>query len=156
MPQTFRSLLVLAVLAAISGNVAALSRRDQAGVDALDQRMQAAENRYREAVVKIGNADPEGQKQSDAAIEDMEDVVADCMKQRGCSVPTMLAAYKRLLKLNADAEAEVSEEEPADDHVSTLTADVPEVARAAQLLSDDHRFDKMVQFNPAVQAGIRR
>ena len=156
MPQTFRSILVLAVLAAISGNAAALSKRDQAGVDALDRRMQAAEARYREAVVKIGNADPEGQKQSDAAIEDMEDVVADCMKQRGCSVPTMLAAYKRLLKLNADAEAEVSGEEPADDHVNPLTADVPEAARAAHLLSDDHRFDKMVQFNPAVQAGIRR
>ncbi len=43
-----------------------------------------------------------------------------------------------------------------DDHSSPLTADVPEAARAAHLLADDHRFDKMVQFNPAVQAGIRR
>jgi membrane-bound lytic murein transglycosylase D len=77
MPQKLRSILVLAVLAAISGNVAALSRRDQAGVDALNQRMEAAENKYREAVVMIGNADPEGQKQSDAALEDMEDVVPD-------------------------------------------------------------------------------
>ena len=33
---------------------------------------------------------------------------------------------------------------------------MPEAARAAHLLADDHRFDKMVQFNPAVQAGIRR
>ncbi|KQY52090.1 transglycosylase SLT domain-containing protein [Lysobacter sp. Root494] len=156
MSQKFRSILVLAVLAAISGNAAALSRRDQEGVDALNQRMQAAETRYREAVVMIGNADPEGQKQSDAALEDMEDVVADCMKQRGCSVPTMLAAYKRLLKLNADAEAEASDEEADEDHASALTADVPEAAHAAHLLSDDHRFDKMVQFNPAVQAGIRR
>jgi membrane-bound lytic murein transglycosylase D len=156
MPQKFRSILVLAVLAAVSGNAVALSRRDQAGVDALNQRMQAAETKYREAVVMIGNADPEGQKQSDAALEDMEDVVADCMKQRGCSVPTMLTAYKRLLKLNADAEAEASDEEADEDHVNPLTADVPEAAHAAHLLSDDHRFDKMVQFNPAVQAGIRR
>jgi len=148
--------LVLAVLAAFSGNAAALSRRDQANLDALNQRMQAAEAKYRDAMVRIGNADPEGQKQSDAALEDIEDVVADCMKQRGCSVPTMLAAYKRLLKLNADAEAEASDEEVDEDHASPLAADVPEAARAAHLLSEDHRFDKMVQFNPAVQAGIRR
>lgn len=155
--QKFSSILAVAVLAAMSGNVAALSRRDQANVDALSQRMQAAETRYRDALVLIGNADPEGQKQSDAALEDMEDVIAQCMKQRGCSVPTMLATYKRLLKLHADAEADASEEEPeGDDHASPLAADVPEAARAAQLLSDDHRFDKMVQFNPAVQAGIRR
>ena len=150
------SLVVLAVLAALSGNAAALSRRDQANLDALNQRMQAAEAKYRDATVMISNADPEGQKQSDAALEDMEDVVADCMKQRGCSVPTMLAAYKRLLKLNADAEADASDEEVDDDHANPLAADVPEAARAAHLLSDDHRFDKMVQFNPAVQAGIRR
>src|SRR3546814_8163273 len=37
-----------------------------------------------------------------------------------------------------------------------LAADVPETARAAALLDDSHRFDEMVQYNPAVQAGIRR
>jgi membrane-bound lytic murein transglycosylase D len=154
----FRSLLAVAVLAAISGNAAALSRRDQAGVDALNQRMQGAEARYRDAMVMIGNADPGAQKESDGALEDMEDVIAECMKQRGCSVPTMLASYKRLLKLSVDAEGEASEEEAddGDDHASPLAADVPEAARAAHLLADDHRFDKMVQFNPAVQAGIRR
>jgi membrane-bound lytic murein transglycosylase D len=154
----FRSILAVAALAAISSNAAALSRRDQANVDALDQRMQAAETRYRDGMVMIGNADPEGQKQSDAALEDMEDVITACMKQRGCSVSTMLAAYKRLLKLNADAEADASgdEEVDEDDHSSPLAADVPEAARATHLLADDHRFDKMVQFNPAVQAGIRR
>lgn len=156
MLQKSGSFLFLAVLVAFSGNAEALSRRDQANVDALNQRMQAAEAKYREAAVMIGNANPEGQKQSDAALEDMEDVVADCMKQRGCSVPTMLAAYKRLLKLNADAEAEASDEAADEDHANPLAADVPEAARAAHLLSEGHRFDKMVQFNPAVQAGIRR
>ena len=93
MLQKSGSLLVLAVLVALSGNAAALSRRDQASLDALNERMQAAEARYRDAMVRISNADPEGQKQSDAALEDMEDVITECMKQRGCSVPTMLAAY---------------------------------------------------------------
>ncbi|WP_460710867.1 transglycosylase SLT domain-containing protein [Lysobacter terrae] len=158
MQLMFRSILAAAVLAAISGNAAAVSRRDQANIDALNTRMQAAEAKYRDAMVMIGNADPDGQKQSDAALEDMEDVIAECMKQRGCSVPTQLATYKRLLKLNVDAEADASEEEPEsdDDHAGTLAADVPEAARAAHLLADDHRFDKMVQFNPAVQAAIRR
>jgi peptidoglycan lytic transglycosylase D len=158
MPQMFRSILAAAVLAALSGNVAALSRRDQSNVDTLNQRMQAAEAKYRDAVVMIRNADPDGQKQSDSALEDMEDVITACMKQRGCSVPMMLTAYKRLLKVNADAEADASDEEVGDedDHSNPLAADVPEAARAANLLADDHRFDKMVQFNPAVQAGIRR
>ncbi|MFC5569328.1 transglycosylase SLT domain-containing protein [Lysobacter yangpyeongensis] len=158
MQLMFRSILAAAVLAAVSGNAGAVSRRDQANIDALNQRMQAAEARYRDAMVLTANADPEGQKESDAALEDMEDVIAACMKQRGCSVPTLLATYKRLLKLHVDAEADASEEEPeaVDDHSSAVTADVPEAARAAHLLADDHRFDRMVQFNPAVQAAIRR
>lgn len=160
MPLMFRSVLAAALLVAISGNAAALSRRDQAAVDALDARMQAAEKKYRQAMVKVGNADPDAQQQSDAALEDMEDVVSDCMKQRGCSVPTLLGTYKRLLKLNVDAEAEAAEDDAGalghEAHASPLAVDVPEAARAAHLLADDHRFDRMVQFNPAVQAGIRR
>ncbi|TGQ66444.1 lytic transglycosylase, partial [Mesorhizobium sp. M8A.F.Ca.ET.207.01.1.1] len=43
------------------------------------------------------------------------------------------------------------------DHIGPLTADVPEAARAAALLNDKrHAFDSMVEYNPAVQAGIRR
>jgi membrane-bound lytic murein transglycosylase D len=148
-------------LAAIAPAATAASRRDQAATDALNARMAAAEQRYREATVKIGNNDPTGTAESDAALEDMEDVIAACMKQKGCSVPTMLATYKRLLKLQADAESQVVDEDDSDegddDHaIAALTADVPEAARAAELLSEDHRFDKMVQYNPAVQAAIRR
>lgn len=102
------SLLAVALLA-VGSDAAALSRRDQASIDALTQRMQAAEQRYREALVKIGNNDPAGTAEGDAALEDMEDVIAACIQQKGCSVPTMLATYKRLLKLNADAEAEAAE-----------------------------------------------
>jgi membrane-bound lytic murein transglycosylase D len=61
----------------------------------------------------------------------------------------------------ADAEAlalaggEADPFDPDPDH-RTFSADVPEAARAAHLLDDDHRFDDMVRLNPAVQAGIRR
>jgi len=147
-------------------DAAALSKRDAAAVEALNQRMAAAEQRYREALVKIGNAEPGAIEESNAAIEDMEDVVAACLKQKGCQVNDQMAVFKRLLKLNADAEAGGLDEDwddgdpmdPDPDHVGDtgLAADVPEAARAAALLDDGHRFDEMVQYNPAVQAGIRR
>jgi len=154
------SALAVVLLAAISVDASAASKRDAAATEVLNQRMQAAEAKYRDAAVLISNADPEGTRISDEALEDMEDVVAACLKQRGCSVPTMLAAYKRLLKLNADAEADASDDEAEGDSdhdmAGSMASSVPEAARAAELLEADHRFDKMVQFNPAVQAGIRR
>ncbi|MFT4246488.1 MAG: transglycosylase SLT domain-containing protein [Pseudomonas sp.] len=136
-------------------------------LDALDQRMQAAEKRYRDGVVLVNNADPKGQRETDAALEDMEDVIDACIKLRGCQVNTLLAGYKRLLKAEVDAQAPAGDDADADgddalleadpDHVGPLAADVPEAARAASLLNDQrHVFDNMVQYNPAVQAGIRR
>ncbi|MGH8076141.1 MAG: transglycosylase SLT domain-containing protein [Lysobacter sp.] len=151
--------LAVAALLVLPLDANALSRRDQAAVDALNQRMQAAETKYREAMVKVRNADPEGQRLSDSALEDMEDVIAACTKQRGCSVATQLAAFKRLLKANVDAQAPAE-----DDSDSTLVdepidaaGNVPHAAGAAALLTaEGQRFVKMVQYNPAVQAGIRR
>ncbi|MEH6422064.1 transglycosylase SLT domain-containing protein [Pseudomonas sp. CGJS7] len=155
----FAPLAAALALCSLSPQAAALSKKDQAAVDALTQRLQSAETRYQSALVKIRNADPSGRQDSDAALEDMEDVIAACLKQKGCQVNTMLAGYKRLLKATADASA--STDEDADDggqlDSEGLAADVPEAARAAALLSaDGQRFVKMVQYNPAVQAGIRR
>jgi membrane-bound lytic murein transglycosylase D len=162
-PTAFVSLLLV-----VSADVSALSRRDQANVDTLNQNMASAEASYRQALVKIGNSDPDGQKQSDAALEDMEDTITACGKQRGCQVSTLLATYKRLLKLTADDAMQAGDEDddeidPNDadpDHTGehgAMVSDVPEAARAASLLDDrSHRFDSMVQYNPAVQAAIRR
>jgi membrane-bound lytic murein transglycosylase D len=168
------TLVLLAALVAIP-DAAAASRAQPADPAA---RMSAAEARYRQALVKIGNAAPDGQVESDAALEDMEDAVAACSKLRGCEVSNLLATYKRLLKLEADAEGGLVDDDDIDpmdidpDHngpgrAGTLAADVPEAARAAQLLDGSppdgtlfnggtHRFDDMVQYNPAVQAAIRR
>ena len=68
----------LSVLLTVSTDAAALSRRDQTNIDTLNQNMAAAEARYRQALVRIGNSDPDGQKQSDAALEDMEDTITAC------------------------------------------------------------------------------
>ena len=140
-----------------------VSSRDREASEVLAQRMAAAEKRYGDALVLSANSDPRGTTEGDAALEDMEDVMDACIKQRGCQTHTLLTAYKRLLKQNVDAESSASEEEvvldPLDDgsdHAAGLTS-LPEAARAANLLNDQrHDFDKMVEYNPAVQAGIRR
>lgn len=158
---------VLAVLALLSlaPTAHALSKRDTEKVAALDARMAAAEKRYRDALVLVNNSDPKGTAEGDAALEDMEDVIDACIKQRGCLVANQLSTYKRLLKARADAEAPASDEPEDDDtllqadpdHIGPLATDVPAAARTASLLNDQqHDFDKMVQYNPAVQAGIRR
>jgi membrane-bound lytic murein transglycosylase D len=156
-----RSLSLLAILlcAAWPGHdVQAQSRRVR-DVEALNMRMAAAEGRYREAMVKVSNNDPAGLLESNAALEDMEDVIAACIKLKGCPIATLLASYKRLLKADADARAADAEGDDEDAFVESElpTANVPRTAEAAALLSaDGQRFVKMVQMNPAVQAGIRR
>ncbi|MFS2042542.1 transglycosylase SLT domain-containing protein, partial [Stenotrophomonas geniculata] len=159
-------LLALAGLVSLAPDAHAqrVSARDKVKVDALQQRMTVAEKRYSDALLLVANADPKGSNEADAALEDMEDVLNDCVKQKGCQMGTLLASYKRLLKHDADAAAsdDVADEggdrlEADPDHIGPLTADVPEAARAAALLNDKrHAFDSMVEYNPAVQAGIRR
>ncbi len=157
-------LAVAVSLLMMSPAAAALSKRDQAAVDSINQRMEAAEQRYRDALVKVGNNDPDGAAESNAAIEDMEDAVDACVKQKGCQVTRQLTVFKRLLKLEVDAQADEDDDgsdpmDPDPDHVGDtgIAGVVPEAARAASLLDDkSHRFDAMVQYNPAVQAGIRR
>ncbi|WP_045736905.1 transglycosylase SLT domain-containing protein [Xanthomonas sp. MUS 060] len=176
MPFTFRLSNVWSVGAAMvllcavpAAHAARVSARDQAAMAVLDQRLAAAEKRYNDAMVLVGNNDPKGTQQSDAALEDIEDVIQACIKLRNCQVGTYLGAYKRLLKAktdaqgtasDADADVATDEAQPlqADpDHISPLAADVPEALRAARLLNDKrHAFDSMVEYNPAVQAGIRR
>ena len=172
MPVSFRAMPLLAILALLPLAMPALARvsaKDQAAADALAQRMQAAEKRYTGALVLTSNSDPKGQAESDAALEDMEDVLDACAKQKGCQMHTLLATYKRLLKEKVDAESDaegddlVGENDSTDplddgsDHSVPASSNVPDSARTARLL-DDHRhpFDSMVEYNPAVQAGIRR
>ncbi|WP_312317564.1 transglycosylase SLT domain-containing protein [Stenotrophomonas sp.] len=161
-------LLALAALFTVAPQAQAqrVSARDKVKIEALEQRMATAEKRFADAQVLVANADPKGRNESDAALEDMEDVVSACVAQKGCQVSNLLTTYKRLLKSNADASGEEEQEiagsgpallEADPDHIGPLAADVPEAARAAALLNDKrHAFDNMVEYNPAVQAGIRR
>ena len=156
-------LALVLILSAPQALAQRVSARDREASEALSQRMAAAEKRYQDALVLGANNDPKAGPEGDAALEDMEDTLDACIKQRGCQVHTLLAAYKRLLKQKVDAEASASEDEPVydplddgSDHAGAAQS-LPEAARAARLLNDQrHAFDKMVEYNPAVQAGIRR
>ncbi len=162
-PRAPLALVAAVALLVCSGSAfARVSARDQAAADAIAARMAAAEKRYQDALVLTANSDPKGITEADAALEDMEDVLDDCIKQKGCQVHTLLATYKRLLKQEADTqdEDEWADLDPLDDgldHAAMVSGEVPEATRTAQLLNDKrHAFDTMVQYNPAIQAGIRR
>ena len=150
--------LLLSFLAVLSSLPAqAQSKRDTAASAALQQRMDAAEKHYRDAM--LAEDEEAAARASSAALSEMKAVIEACSKQRGCSVPTMLATYERLLKATPQLGEEVFDDEGEDpiDEGDFASADVPESANAASLLSEDgQRFVRMVQFNPAVQAGIRR
>lgn len=154
------ALLLATALPGLSiGEAAAQSKRERE-VNALQTRLTVAEARYREALVRIGNNDPEGIVESNAALEDMEDVIDACLKLKGCPVSQMIAGYKRLLKADVDGRIAARDgevEEDGEDLGDLPTGRVPRGAQAAALLADDgERFKRMVQMNPAVQAGIRR
>lgn len=157
--RLFLPLMLATAMVALAPDAQAQSRRDREAAAALEQRMQAAEARYREALVRVGNADPEGQAQADAALEDMEDVMSACVQQRGCQLPTLLASYKRLLKQETDAQDTLEAPEALDEGPAAapgMAGQVPEAARTVSLMGDERNMAYMVEFNPAVQEGIRR
>jgi membrane-bound lytic murein transglycosylase D len=155
----FSAFACIGLSALSAGEAQAQSRRER-DVAALKLKMDGAEARYRDALIKVENRDPNGLLESNSALEDMEDVIDACIKIKGCPVSTMLASYKRLLKTEIDELASDRDdgEEGGDEEPGNLpTGSVPQSAEAAALLTaDNERFMRMVQMNPAVQAGIRR
>ncbi len=136
----------------------AQSRRDLAAAQALQVRMDAAEKRYRDALLSDGDEEAAA-RSAEAAMAEIRAVIAACGRQRGCSMPEMLATYERVLKASPELSGEVFDDAADDpiDENDLANVPVPEEADAASLLSEDgQRFVRMVQFNPAVQAGIRR
>ena len=156
--SVFAAAFAIASLAALSAPGAhAQSKRDLAAASVLQQRMDAAEKRYRDGM--LADDEEAASAASSAALAEMKTVIEACAKQKGCSMPGMLATYERLLKASPQAGEELFDEDGQDpiDEADFTAADVPDEANAASLLSEDgQRFVRMVQFNPAVQAGIRR
>ena len=155
LPLAAFAVAVSAALAAPEAH-AALSKRDQAALDALNARLEAAEKRYRNAL--LGEDDEAAIAQADAAMADIKAAIEACGKQRGCELAPMLERYEALLKATpGDDELDDADALDLIDEADLTDTPMPGSADAAALLGEEgQRFVRMVQFNPAVQAGIRR
>ncbi len=112
----------------------------------------------RATAIEARHAAAEDADQRDAALVEMEKLVAECGRQRGCQVQPMMAAYRRMLQPPRVSDPELLDEGDEDEDPINIAGDaVPAGATADALLDErNKRFVQMVQFNPAVQAGIRR
>lgn len=141
------SMIVMAAAALASPQVLAQSRRDQAAVEQLQRTLQDAQHRYRQA--------GEGTPQAQAALRDADKVIADCATRKGCNVSAFLLQYRSMLQ-PAGGSA-VDDDVNGDDPIDFTADDIPPEATADALLDERNRaFAQAVQFNPAVQSGIRR
>lgn len=125
----------------------AQSRRDRANAETLARAMAEAKERY------AGSAGDS--TASAAALRDMDAAIAGCAKQRGCDLGGFLKTYREALQAGDDPEE--IDVGGGDDPIDFTADDVPAEAGADALLDErNRRFAEAVQFNPAVQAGIRR
>ena len=126
----------------------AQSRRDRAKIEVLKRDLAGAEARYRAAV-----GEPQA---SAAAVAQMEAAIAACAQQRGCELAEFLQVYRGALQAGTKEPQEL-DVGGGDDPIDFTADDVPPEAGADVLLDErNRRFAQAVQFNPAVQAGIRR
>lgn len=127
----------------------AQSKRDRASIETLRTIMTAADARYRAA---DGTA-----QAATAAVQDMEATIAACGKQRGCELAGFLQTYRAALQSQSGEDPDDLDVGGGDDPIDFTADDVPPEAGADALLDESNRrFADAVQFNPAVQSGIRR
>ena len=133
----------LLALAPVSADAQRLSR----AAAALIERARSAEAGFN------GAQDADAR---DRAVREMEAALAECGRQRGCPIEQLVPVYRRMLqpKPTEDVQDEGDEDENPIDIAGEA---VPQGATADALLDErNKRFVQAVQFNPAVQAGIRR
>ncbi len=154
--------LCLAFALTLASGAAAAAKADR--FDPLYKNMDAASQRYREARIKIQSGDETGMAALTKALEDLEDLAQQCLRQKGCDNTKVITQYEVLLKSedlkaqDKDMLGEDDDDPTLDDadHVpSPMTAGSPEAQRTMALLLDGHDFDQMVAMNQPVQAAIR-
>ena len=140
--------LVVAALLLSAPPAHAQSRRDRAKIEVLQRDLAGAEARYRAAT-----GEPQA---SAAAVAEMETAIEACAEQRGCDLAEFLKVYRDALQAGTREPHEL-DAGGGDDPIDFTADDVPPEASADALLDErNRRFAEAVQFNPAVQAGIRR
>ena len=140
-------LLSPVLLLAPALDAGAQSRRERASAETLTRTLAEARERY---VAADG-----GSPAATAALRDMDAAIAGCARLRGCDMAAFLQTYREALLAGEDpSELDVG---GGDDPIDFTADDVPAEAAADALLDERNRkFAQAVQFNPAVQAGIRR
>ena len=139
--------LCVAAIGAMSWPHTATAQRLSRAATAILEQAQSVETGFKAAE----DADAQA-----AAVATMEKLMADCGKQKGCPMDRLVPMYRAMLVPEEAADA--PDEGDEDENPINIAGDaVPQGATADALLDDrNKRFVQMVQFNPAVQAGIRR
>jgi membrane-bound lytic murein transglycosylase D len=146
------SLLVAVILAAVGFSAGAADR-----YAATYQKMDAAAQRYRAAQIRLARGDDAAMSDMTQALEDVEDLARECMKQKRCNSAKVITVYEGMLKshdLGPDMDM-VGEGDDLDDHASPIVQNSPQAQKAIGMLPDGHQFDAMVEFNEPVQAAMR-
>ena len=141
----------------------ALSRRVQEKNAQLQGRMHNAEMLYLQSVARAHNGDPDAMLTADKSLEDMEDILITCTKEKNCPIGNLLTSYKRLLKDRADDNNDASQSTSDQNSLHIEPSQIPLFTRASQqqmvsLFSKKNHAgtDIMVHYNAAIQVGIRR
>ncbi|MGY0503906.1 transglycosylase SLT domain-containing protein [Luteimonas sp. e5] len=136
--------------------VAALLMPQSAQAQRLSRAAQALVERAEAAQAKFDAAEDADAR--DAAIGDMEKVLTECGTLRGCPMAQLMPRYRQMLQPAPERGVdEIDEGDEDEDPINIAGDGVPDAATAEALLDDrNRRFIQAVQFNPAVQAGIRR
>lgn len=103
-----------------------------------------------EATVRAKDSSPEA---VNAALQTMQDAVLECARLKGCDQAPLLATFRGAVA----AQAAATVPGDSEDMIDFTADDVPREAQGDALLDESNRrFAQAVQFNPAVQSGIRR
>lgn len=149
-------LLVLALAIASGSPLAFAAKADK--TTQLQQQMEAASTRYREAQLKLRKGDEAAMAEMTRALEDIEDLAQQCARLKPCGAGKIIAVYEQLLKAHDFGPQEVLAGEDADPHahpISPILAGSPEARRSIGLLDSGHQFDRMVETTEPIQAAIR-
>jgi membrane-bound lytic murein transglycosylase D len=147
------SLLVAVLVGAVGISAAGAADRYAATY----QKMDEAAQRYREAQIRLAKGEDAAMTDMTTALEDVEDLARECMKQKRCNSAKVITVYEGMLKshdLGPDSEM-VGEGDDLDDHASPIAQGSPQAQKALGMLPDGHQFDAMVEFNEPVQAAMR-
>jgi membrane-bound lytic murein transglycosylase D len=152
-------LLFLGIALAMGSTVAFPVKADKA--TQLQQQMEAASTRYREAQLKLRKGDETAMAEMSKALEDIEDLVPQCLKLKPCGAGKVVAVYEALLKEHDLGPQEALAGEGSDDAdphahpISPIVSGSPEAQRSLNLLDSGHQFDRMVETTEPIQAAIR-